>query len=87
VTSRPACQGRLSGIKSKELDDAVSVPGGWAVMVLFPFLNGTVSYPNSQHLSQLCHGQVRVNPLFAKVFAQGFGVHWIAPQQPKMLGN
>ena len=74
-------------VKSKELHDTEPVLVGGPVLVLFPFLDGAVRDPKPKYLSQLRHGQVHVDALLSEVFAQGFGVDWIPPQLPEMLGN
>jgi hypothetical protein len=47
-----------------------------SALVLFPFLDGSVSDSKSKQISQLRHGQLHVDPLFAKMFSQGFGCGW-----------
>jgi hypothetical protein len=57
---------------------------GRAVLVLFPFLDGGVSDSNAQHFSQLRHGQLHIDPLFAKMLAQSLGCGRVAAQLSKM---
>ena len=60
---------------------------GWAVLILFPLLDGSVAHSKLKHLSQLRPRELEVDALLLKVFAQGFGIDWILPQLPKMLRN
>ena len=77
------CDGR---VESKELNDSVPVFLRRCVLVLLPFLNRTVGDSKSQDVSELRHGKVEVNALFAKVFADGFWVGRVVAQLLEMKG-
>src|ERR1035437_8771583 len=82
--SKAACWIFRSRIETKEFNDEFPVFLGRAVLVLFPFLDGGVSDSNAQHFSQLRHGQLHIDPLFAKMLAQSLGCGRVAAQLSKM---
>ena len=71
-------------IETKEFNDALPVSIGRAVLVLFPFLDGSVSDSKAQCFGQLRHGQLHIDPLLAKVLAQSLGCRRVATQLSEM---
>ena len=74
--SRVARWIRPCWIETEEFDNAFPVFVRRSALVLFPFLDGSVSDSKSKQISQLRHGQLHVDPLFAKMFSQGLGCGW-----------
>jgi uncharacterized hydantoinase/oxoprolinase family protein len=77
-SSRAAYWVRSCRIETEEFNDTIPVFVGRAVLVLFPFLDGSVADSKPQHFSQLRHGQLHVDPLFAEMLSQGFGCGRVA---------
>ena len=71
LPSRTACWVRPRWIEPEEFNDALPVLVGRAVLVLFPFLDGGVGDAKAEQISQLCHGQLHIDPLFAEVLSHG----------------
>ena len=65
-------------IKSREFHDAFPVKRRGSANVFFPFFDGGIGNTKLQEMRELRHGQGKVDPPFAEVFTQGFGMGWIA---------
>ena len=73
-----ACWVLRSRIEAEEFNDALPVCVGRVVLVLFPFLDGSVADSKPQQFSQLRHGQLHVDSLFAEMLSQSLGFGWVA---------
>jgi hypothetical protein len=71
--SRVACWVCRYWRETEEFNNAVPVFVGGSVLVLFPLLDGGIADPEPEQFGQLRHGQLHVDPLFAKMLAQRSG--------------
>jgi peroxiredoxin len=61
------CQFGLFRVKSEELYNPRATGFTWPVLVLFPFLDGSVCDAKIQQFGQLRHGKVQVYALLSQV--------------------
>jgi hypothetical protein len=75
---------KFIGIKSNEFDYVDPVVTCRSILSTFPFFNCADGDADVHQTGKFSNGETKVDPFFAEVFTEGFGIGWVVPLGDKM---